>query len=236
MVLNQNTLWKKVWYLKLPPKIKIFAWRACNDSLPCLKKLYRKKIVRKMNCKFWNQYTEDLSHALLYCFSISYWWKAYLPIINSFEHINQCFLVVTESILKIGNEDEGPKFLTITWNFWGRWNKLVYKDLHIHPQEVIEKALSLDAGYKDYGSMHCNSLMHRNRYFKLNVDGALFFNLQHTGISFILRDSKGNCIMATSVQDIASLNPKTIGTLTILRGLQQCMHMGISCLIIESDC
>lgn len=84
--------------------------------------------------------------------------------------------------------------------------------------------------------MHCNSLMHRNRYFKLNVDGALFFNLQHTGISFILRDSKGNCIMATSVQDIASLNPKTIGTLTILRGLQQCMHMGISCLIIESDC
>ena len=29
-----DKLWQKVWQLKLPNKIKVFAWKACNDILP----------------------------------------------------------------------------------------------------------------------------------------------------------------------------------------------------------
>lgn len=71
------------------------------------------KIVSEMNFKFYNQSTEDLNHAFLYCSSISNWWKTYLLIMNYLERTNKRFLVVTKSILKIENEDEGAKFLTI---------------------------------------------------------------------------------------------------------------------------
>ena len=33
-------LWKKLWCLNLPAKIKIFAWRACVNGLPTLKNWY----------------------------------------------------------------------------------------------------------------------------------------------------------------------------------------------------
>lgn len=132
-----------------------------------------------MNFKFYNQSTEDLNHAFLCC--SSNWLKTYLLIMNYLEHTSKCFFVVTKSILKIENEDEGAKFLTIAWSFWRRRNKLVYEDLHIHPQEAIEKALSLYVAYKDCGSMHCNRSrvawkLLPNGYFKLNVEGIIFFN------------------------------------------------------------
>ena len=31
---SRSIIWKKLWKMKLPPKIKIFAWRACVNSLP----------------------------------------------------------------------------------------------------------------------------------------------------------------------------------------------------------
>lgn len=71
---SHNSLWKKLWHLKLLPKIKIFAWRTCNDSLPCFKNLHYKKVVRDMHCLLCNYDTEDLGHALLFYPSICNWW------------------------------------------------------------------------------------------------------------------------------------------------------------------
>lgn len=64
----------------------------------------------------------------------------------------------------------------------------------------------------------------------------MFFSLQRIGIGFVLRDSKGNCIMAASIRETDALNQEIVEVAAILRELQQCMHMGILHLIIESDC
>lgn len=151
-----NFLKKKLWHLKILPKIKIFAWRACNDSLPCFKKLYSKKIVDNMKCKLCNQPMEDLSHALLFCNSICHWQMIYLPILDPLKYTNQNFLAVLEFILKHGNEEEGACFFTIAWSFWRRRNKLIYDGIHTQPQEAIEMALSLKTAYQD--SFHVNQV------------------------------------------------------------------------------
>lgn len=42
--------------------------------------------------------------------------------------------------------------------------------------------------------------------------------------------------MAACIKEEAVLNPKTIESQAIFRGSQQCLHLGISNLILESDC
>lgn len=60
-------------------------------------------------------------------------------------------------------------------------------------------------------------------YFKLNIYGAMFFNLHHTGIGAVLRDSKWNCIMAANIYDDNAINSEIVEAATILKGLHQCM-------------
>ena len=50
-------LWKKIWHLNIPPKIKYFAWRACIDALPT-----------KVNlCPCCGSELEAISHSLICC-------------------------------------------------------------------------------------------------------------------------------------------------------------------------
>lgn len=70
-------------------------------------------------------------------------------------------------------------------------------------------------------------------YVKLNVDGVLFFCLQVIGIGAILRDSKGDLLLAASIKECGIQDPKTIELVTLLRGLQVCIHLSFPQILIE---
>ena len=40
----RELLWRKLWHLHIPSKIKIFAWRACIDALPTMVNLHKRGI------------------------------------------------------------------------------------------------------------------------------------------------------------------------------------------------
>lgn len=40
---QQAAIWKQAWKMKIPLKIKIFAWMACCDNLPTIQNLKKKK-------------------------------------------------------------------------------------------------------------------------------------------------------------------------------------------------
>lgn len=71
---------------------------------------------------------------------------------------------------------------------------------------------------------------------KLTVDGALFMDFQVIGVGPILRDHQGDVLLATSIKEQGIQDPETIEMLVVLRGLQTCLTLGLSNVIIESDC
>lgn len=73
-------------------------------------------------------------------------------------------------------------------------------------------------------------------FLKLIVDGAMFFDLQKTGIGFIVLDHEAKALLAACILENNVANPKTIEALAILTTLHLCMHQRIANLIIESDC
>lgn len=56
------------------------------------------------------------------------------------------------------------------------------------------------------------------------------------GIGVIVENHFGEVIFAVSVCEINVQQPEIIESLAIIRGFQLCVRLGISQLIIESDC
>ena len=61
---QQNKFWKALWQLRVPTKIKHFAWQACNRSLPTMVNLQRRHITALDTCEECKTQPEDELHAL----------------------------------------------------------------------------------------------------------------------------------------------------------------------------
>lgn len=72
--------------------------------------------------------------------------------------------------------------------------------------------------------------------YKLNVDGALFFDHQMVSVGAILRNDNGDILLAASMRELTLMQSEHIECLAILKGLQICLQLGISTLIVEFDC
>ena len=60
-------VWKKLWKLNIPPKVRMFAWRACLDILPTKVNLACKKIQVDPKCTTCTQQDETICHVLWQC-------------------------------------------------------------------------------------------------------------------------------------------------------------------------
>ena len=63
----RTRLWKKVWQLHLPAKIRIFAWKACLDGLPTKLNLAKRGVLIEAACPLCLKASESTSHMLFYC-------------------------------------------------------------------------------------------------------------------------------------------------------------------------
>ena len=67
-------VWRKLWHLNLPAKIKIFAWRACVSGLPTMEAINCRGISQNKDCPVCGSEVESVDHTLLNCvFSSSVW-------------------------------------------------------------------------------------------------------------------------------------------------------------------
>ena len=68
-------LWKKIWSISVPCKIRNFLWRACKNSIPTLNNLKRRCVVEDSKCFLCAQHDEDVIHALWSCPTLAQVWN-----------------------------------------------------------------------------------------------------------------------------------------------------------------
>ena len=67
-------LWKKLWKLDLPEKVKIFSWRACLNGLPTLVNMHLRGLCANTFCPVCDEEVECLNHCLITCdYALSVW-------------------------------------------------------------------------------------------------------------------------------------------------------------------
>lgn len=139
--------------------------------------------------------------------------------------------------------DNFTLFFVIAWKICGGRNRHIYDGSTTSLKIVIENALAYQGLLPESQEIPPHSLKCVGCWLplefgfcKLNVDGALFSDLRMAGIGAILRNSHGEVLFASSMKEQDIQEPGTIKTLTILRGLQLNMHLGVTHFLLELDC
>ncbi|KAG5516247.1 hypothetical protein RHGRI_037069 [Rhododendron griersonianum] len=60
-------LWRTIWKLKIPNKIKNFWWRVCRNGLATKENLFRRKCAQSNICPICNLEVESIEHLLFFC-------------------------------------------------------------------------------------------------------------------------------------------------------------------------
>ena len=110
----KTPLWKKMWQLKIPPKVKIFSWRACINGLPTCVNLRNRGIRNDALCFLCKKAPESTQHALILCEKVwEVWWHwQACPISLLVE--NHAFIDVAMQILEKGTSHDLELFFVTT--------------------------------------------------------------------------------------------------------------------------
>nr|XP_023911306.1 uncharacterized protein LOC112022914 [Quercus suber] len=72
---QQNEVWKLIWRLNVPNKVRNFMWRACKEAIPAKRNLLRRKILTEDKCEECGVESETTTHALWECTTLDEVWQ-----------------------------------------------------------------------------------------------------------------------------------------------------------------
>ncbi|KAL0291652.1 UNVERIFIED_CONTAM: hypothetical protein Sradi_7018800 [Sesamum radiatum] len=139
----KSASWHFIWRAAVPPKITMFAWRACRDSLPTSSNLRKRGLTTNGVCPWCGFELENLMHTLLRChFPHLVWALSQLPwsVIASGQDDPEAWLWLLHRDL---DAVEFSRALIIIWNLWGARNRLLFEGVSVSPQGLMERACSL---------------------------------------------------------------------------------------------
>ena len=120
----QKKICKSIWQLRVPHKIKHFAWRTSNNALPTMVNLHRRQIVQNVSCNMCKDQPEDVLHAVWFC-------KENRGIWDSLDWFHQlvlsplvCFSDLLSRFLHSRDEFQAKIFIIAAWMIWNRRNAL----------------------------------------------------------------------------------------------------------------
>ncbi|KAK3194099.1 hypothetical protein Dsin_025409 [Dipteronia sinensis] len=209
--------WNLLWSLVLPPKVKIFIWRACLNAVPSLENLYHRKIVAAPSCTRCASHVESTSHALFGCKAARRVWAAshcsgFLALVRRLPVMDALKFLASHLSL-----DDFGLTCMVTWAIWEDRNALLNCGTTKELEMVIAKATTLVDEFKGSKGALCPQVSPTAvngpqdwvppppGLLKLNVGAAVRRNAGCIGIGVVIRDDKGEGDVRFIVNDIRVL-------------------------------
>ena len=68
-------IWKTIWSLSIPPKVRNFVWRAAKNAIPIKMNLVKRQGLQEDICDHCKAHLEDVAHALWLCPCLNEAWE-----------------------------------------------------------------------------------------------------------------------------------------------------------------
>ena len=130
---SRTLLWKWIWQQKVPPKLKIFAWRTCVNGLRTMQSLNHRGIHCSSFCPLCDKAIETTAHALLHCdhakITWAFWHNCRVDLSSPY-----CDLVdVALDFIAKGSPNDLELFFAVVWSIWWNRNQAIHEDSGFPP-------------------------------------------------------------------------------------------------------
>ena len=139
-------LWKKIWALECPNKVRNLIWRACRNSLPSKCNLMRQTIITDQKCDQCKEENEDIIHAMWGCKGLDEVWGA--ENIWSFRNQRR-FSSFGELLSWVFELHKNPVLFAFTvWSIWHQRNLIRTQQSHRPVNQLFQWAQDSYLEYK----------------------------------------------------------------------------------------
>ena len=192
----------------MPNKIKHFAWRVCNDSLPTMANLYHRHISTIEICSACQAQPEDTLHALWSCTKLDLFWSSLSWFLHFANAHLPSFQDLLDRFMQFRDDYRSEIFIIIAWMLWNCRNALRL-NLSVQP---LNRICFLDGSYLQEFLDSLNSTptatvtslsqqwrLFDAQKFKANFNATVFKSCNRASLGVIIRDWRGEAIGALSM-------------------------------------
>ena len=207
---TRRRLWKTIWSLNIPQKIKFFAWKASRDILASKQNLAKRKITENGVCELCGKEEESICHLLWLCDHAKEVWRNSKFVLPFDISANWKFTDVLGSLQR--NEHLRPGLVeqvtTVCWGIWKNRNDLRMGGNGKAGRTILRNAMNLVAEYQSANEAKTEHLRvttatvswqpPSHGHYKVNIDGAVFTKRKQAGAGVVIRDCEGEVIATLS--------------------------------------
>lgn len=203
-----KSLWKFIWNLKVPPKLKHFWWKACCNLLATKENLHRRKCSPSPMCSICCKEAESVEHLIFRCsWTKAVWFGSNLSYkvdtlaipsvmkwtISVMEHFNSALYC----------HDILSRCIFLAWHVWKARNDWIFNGVPVNPRTVMAKASAMWKEFNECEMTHTSQGQTTTRdgedscwqpphegSMKVNCDAAVS-GTSKVAIATLLRDHKG---------------------------------------------
>jgi hypothetical protein len=120
-----HKFWSSIWAASVPPKVRVFIWRACKGILPTQKHLFDKGISNTFSCVWCGDDAETEDHLLWGCEFAQRVWNECPVTFDSHVQVHMSFSDFIDSCITNLSSPGLEITLVTAWAIWKARNELV---------------------------------------------------------------------------------------------------------------
>lgn len=253
LVVIPEKVWKTIWNLQIPQKIKIFLWKAVQNILPVKDNMARRHISPSRTYPLCNLDAKTTKHTLFLCsWTHPVWFGLQIQCIPTPSKVNSFGNWLGQKFMVIQQIPETSQFGLISlacalWTIWKSRNQGVFGTVKINPMSTLVQTNVLISDYVGFANSTSRGNPQQVRsgfsisrwrpsvrgVLKINTDAnvQIHRNLSVSGV--VIRDDRGKLLSGLTRKHRVSSSLIAEG-LTLRDGIALASSLGLDKIVLES--
>lgn len=243
---QQFTHWSLLWKLNIPPKMRVFLWRAGRGVLPVRSNLRHRGVIIDTYCPSCQVTNETIFHALVGCPQVLEGWQAAGLAVMLRPEMD--FLVWFEQIVDSSGKEEVERIASLTYHLWHARNKMVWEGEPINSLIAWRIASRVLFDWKSWGVRQRTddiqatagpmqgTFAFLGTGVRCTVDAAIFQEQGKAGFGAVVFDGDGRFVEAVNGPISYDLSPYQAEAVACREALSSLKSRNYEAIHLMSDC